>query len=92
MATYHCKRWPFLKISGVAAFDHGVFETDDPEVIAFMQGVDGYGIHILPAPPDEIAAPTPAPEPEPEPDAPSLEQPVAERWAGRVRQGRRGTN
>jgi hypothetical protein len=49
-----CNRFPFLKIAipfrkgEQIAFVEGLYETDDPELVALIEKNDLYGVHIHP--------------------------------------------
>ena len=44
---YRCERWPRLGIGGKVRFRNGLFETDDPELIALVESNIAYGAQIL---------------------------------------------
>lgn len=88
--VYYCPRWPSLRL-GAIAFHGGIYETDDPEMIAAIERSDSYGVHIQRI--EKGEAPEAVAEPQPAtPDTPvSLDQPIEQRWAPRARQGTRGS-
>lgn len=57
---FSCARAPFLRLGDRVAFDSGVFETEDPELISLVQSNDWFGFKILEDPnakPTVTAAP-----------------------------------
>ena len=52
-----CNRWPFLEIGNLIKFQNGLFVTDDPNLIATIEGNEAYGAQIVDGnTPAEIAA------------------------------------
>jgi hypothetical protein len=80
MPAYVSNKWPFLKIGSRVAFESGLFETDDPEVIALIERNEAWLIHIHP----RDGAPAP-------PLAAASEASDIEESLPRPRSGRRGS-
>jgi len=54
---YVSNRFPELVLGERVRFENGVFETDDPAVIALIESNEWFGVHIHPREtPEEIAA------------------------------------
>ncbi len=86
MPVYVSNRFPFLKIGDQIAFQNGLFETDDPALIALIERHDWFGVHIHPR-----DLPTEASSEGAEAPADTDRSWTPEVFVPRVRQGTRGT-
>lgn len=92
MPAYVSNRFPSLKIGDRVAFQDGLFETDDPELVALIERNEWFGVHIHPRdlPAGGASASEPAPPASPAP-VPEASAGAPEVFVPRVRQGSRGT-